>query len=221
LLPNRSIDRSNPIDGPKSKKVVVVSDHPLDLVGLRALVEAQPDLTVVGSAVDPASAREIVSVGCDVLVLSIPMPGLCMPTFVLHCRQEKPEAKIIALTDFIDLTMASELMHSGADGCLLKRSAPTDLITAIRRTLASGRHFDPAFALQLNGNAAAASLSERERRVLKLVARGYTSKEIAAKLELSIRTIETYKTRSMRKLGLRTRADIVRYGIVRGWVQSP
>jgi DNA-binding NarL/FixJ family response regulator len=197
-----------------------VSDHPLDLVGLRALVEAQPDLAFAGAAVDPASAREIVSIGCDVLVLSAPFPGLCIPTFVLHYRQEKPEAKIIALTDFIDSTMASELMDSGADGCLLKRSAPTDLIAAIRKTLVSGRHFDPAFAVQLNGNTAAASLSERERRVLKLVARGYTSKEIAAKLELSIRTIETYKTRSMRKLNLRTRADVVRYGVERGWIQN-
>jgi DNA-binding NarL/FixJ family response regulator len=122
------------------------------------------------------------------------------------------------------------LLESGARGYVLKRAAAEELIYAIRTVAAGGLYLDPAVAGQFVGGlvrrgaglvaCAGAELSHREGEVVQLIAAGHSNKEVAARLGLSVKTVETYKGRSLEKLGLRSRADLVRYALQRGWLQT-
>jgi DNA-binding NarL/FixJ family response regulator len=138
--------------------------------------------------------------------------------------------KILALTVHEDRAYVQPLLQAGVRGYLLKRSAAEDLVRAIRAVAAGGVYLDPAIAdkaladVARHGDANAGSedghLSPRETEVLRLTAQGLSNKEIAARLEVSVKTVETYKSRAAEKLGLRTRADIVRYGVTHGWLEG-
>jgi DNA-binding NarL/FixJ family response regulator len=139
--------------------------------------------------------------------------------------ERRPKAKILVLTGLQDSAWLVELLQAGANGYLLKRSVPAELVRAIRTVLSGSVYIDPVIASTLlirttAGEVAATALSSREVAVLKLVARGFGNKEMAAGLMLSIKTVQTYKARAMKKLHLRTRADIVRYGAARGWIDE-
>jgi len=203
-----------------------VDDHPLALVGLRALIEANPDLEIVAEMTDIESALPFFkSAPPLVAVIDVPMPGLTVAGFARHCSELWQKSKVIVATARDDTDVLDELLQSGAHGYLLKRSIPTELIRAIRIVTAGNVYVDPAIGSRLlvrtsPDAAASTALSERERVVLKLVARGFSSKEMAAELGLSIKTVQTYKVRAMKKLDLRTRAAIVRYGAARGWMDE-
>jgi len=208
-------------------RVVVADDHPLMRLGLRALVDATPDLKIVGCAADSEALLEVIKAQSpDIALLDAPLPRACMSDVVRRIREGSPHTKILVLTSLKDGKALAALLELGAEGYVVKRSTPAELLRVIRIILAGQGYVDPtiAAAVQSRGSisdaADAAALSERELSVLKLVAGGFSNKEIAAKLGVSIKSVQTYKTRAAKKLNLQTRADFVRYGAARGWMDE-
>jgi len=144
-----------------------------------------------------------------------------------HLSEQCPEVKILILTVHEDRAYVQQLLQANVRGYLLKRSAAEELVRAIRIVHGGDLYIDPVIAGKLLGGNAAGNtslatseLSQREEEVLKLTAQGFSLKEAGLKLALSIKTVETYKSRAAEKLGLRTRAEIVRYGAAQGWLEN-
>jgi DNA-binding NarL/FixJ family response regulator len=212
-------------------RVFLADDHAVVREGLKALVNAQPDMEVTGEAADGASTCEQVPrLSPDVLVLDVSMPGLSGAAVAERLRQECPRVKVLALTVHEAMGYLRLLLEAGAAGYVLKRAAAEELIRAIRTVAAGGVYLDPALAGKVVGGFVRkpqgkapgdeADLSDREGAVVRLVAAGHSNKEIAGQLEISVKTVETYKARSLEKLGLRSRADLVRYALQHGWLQD-
>lgn len=208
-------------------RVVLADDHPVVLAGIKALLQAAPEMELVGEAVDGLGALRLMhATAPDVAVIDISMPELTGVDLARRAAEECPGVKLLVLTFHEDRAYLQQLLQAGARGYLLKRSAADELVRAIRAVFAGGTYVDPAVAHKLLSPAVnspavpAGELSEREEAVLKLTAQGFSNKEAAAKLELSIKTVETYRARAAEKLGLRTRAEIVRYGATRGWLDG-
>jgi DNA-binding NarL/FixJ family response regulator len=209
-------------------RVALADDHPVVLAGIKALIQAAPEMELVGEAVDGRAALEVIrATSPDVAIIDISMPEIPGVDLAQNIATDCPSVKVLALTVHEDRAYVQRLLQAGARGYLLKRSAAEELVRAIRAVFAGGLYVDPTIASKLLSpiitNAAAApavGLSERELEVLKLMARGFSNKEAAARLDLSIKTVETYKARAAEKLGLRTRAEIVRYGAGKGWLEE-
>lgn len=210
-------------------RIFLADDHPVVRAGLRTLINAQDDMEVVGEAADgPAAVEGAVTLRPDVAVLDISMPGLNGIRVTEQILQTCPNLRVLALTVHEDRNYLRQLLAAGAVGYVLKRAAAEELILALRTVVAGGVYLDPALAGQVVTGFvrrpvpdSQAELSDREEEVLRLLALGYSNKEIAARLELSVKTVETYKSRSLEKLGLSSRADIVRYALQCGWLQAP
>lgn len=209
-------------------RVFLADDHPIVRAGLRGLIEAQPDMAVVGEAYDGAGAiRGAVELRPDVVVMDVSMPGLAGAEATERVRQQCPDVKVVALTAHEDRGYLLLLLNAGANGYVLKRAAADGLVRAIRVVAAGETYLDPAVAGQLvpapaavRANAAELSDRDREREVLREIADGHPLKRIAARLDVGVRTVETYKARAMEKLGLKTRADVVRYAVAQGWLSG-
>jgi DNA-binding NarL/FixJ family response regulator len=213
-------------------RVVLADDHAVVREGLKALVNAQPDMRVVGEAADGEAAwraaKELVP---DVLVIDLSMPVMGGADATARVRRDCPSVKVLALTVHEEQLYLTQLLRAGASGYVLKRAAAAELVRAVRSVASGGTYVDPSLtatlvAGYLDAERAAeqpehAALSDREREVLLRIARGFSNKEIAAELGLSVKTVETYKARMAEKLGLRTRVDIVRYAAQRGWLGGP
>jgi DNA-binding NarL/FixJ family response regulator len=213
-------------------RVFVADDHAVVREGLKALIGAQPGMTVVGEAADGLDACEQVpKVEPDVVVMDVSMPGLTGAQATERLQRECPSVKVLALTVHEDKGYLRQLLAAGAAGYVLKRAVGDELIHAIRIVAAGGIYLDPSLAGKVvggfvrrpNGGSSqttSGELSEREVAVVRLTAAGYGAKEIATQLDLSAKTVETYKARAMEKLGLLSRADIVRYAVQKGWLQA-
>lgn len=209
-------------------RVVLADDHPVVLAGVKALLSAAPDIEVVGEASTGEAALALVRDRCpDVAVLDISMPGMNGVEIARRLGTECPAARLLALTAHEDRAYLQQMLEAGARGYLLKRSAAEELLRAVRAVAAGGVFLDPAVAeLALAAPAAPAPsgsetvLSPREEDVLRHTALGLSNKEIAWRLELSTKTVETYKARATEKLGLRTRSDVVRFGAKQGWLRE-
>lgn len=209
-------------------RVLLADDHAVVREGLKSLVNAQPDMTVCGEAGDgPAAIAVAGQCAPDVAVVDVSLPGLNGAEVTARLREECPACKVLALTVHEDRSYLRLLLAAGAAGYVLKRAAATELIQAVRAVAAGGTYLDPSLAgavvnqMKLNGGTGAtAELSDREAEVVRAIARGYSNKEIASRLNLSVKTVETYKTRSLEKLNLRSRVDIVRYAHTRGWLDE-
>jgi len=210
-------------------RVLLADDHNVVRAGLRALIDAQDDMEVVAEAADgEAACRLAAELRPDVAVLDVSMPLLGGAQATERIVRERPETRVLALTVHEDRGYLQQLMQAGASGYLLKRAAADDLIHAIRTVARGGTYLDPALAGKvlggLVGRAApagspqAAALSDREEEVLRLNARGHTNREIAAQLDVSVKTVETHKARGMEKLGVDSRAGIVAHAIRAGWM---
>ena len=210
-------------------RILVADDHAVVREGIKALVNAQDDMTVVGEAAEGLSVLEAVrDASPDVVLLDISMPGLNGVQVALRLKQEFPNVKILTLTVHEDRSYLRQILAAGGSGYLLKRALSDELIRAVRTVAAGGTYIDPILASKLVGNLSRGGslhtalertqLSEREEEVLRLISQGHTNKEIAARLSLSAKTVETYKTRSLEKLGFQSRADIVRYAVRQGWL---
>jgi DNA-binding NarL/FixJ family response regulator len=212
-------------------RIFLADDHAVVREGLKSLINAQPDMEVIGEAGDGRDACERAEhTRPDVVVLDVSMPGMSGAQAAARLRQGCPEVRVLALTVHEDKGYLRQLLGAGAAGYVLKRAAAEELIRAIRAVAAGGVYLDPALAGKVvggfvrqppgKGAPEAGDLSERETDVVRLVAAGHSNKEIAGRLELSVKTVETYKARSLEKLGLRNRADLVRYALRQGWLQD-
>jgi DNA-binding NarL/FixJ family response regulator len=208
-------------------RVALADDHPVVLAGVEALLQRASDIDLVGQSVRGDDALRLFrELEPDVAIADISMPGLNGLELARRLAIERPGVKLLALTVHEDRAYVEPLLEAGARGYLLKRSAAEDLVRAIRAVAGGGIYLDPAvaaIAIEASATTSAASggeLSDRERDVLRLTAAGHSNKEIAARLGVSPKTVETYKVRASGKLGLRTRAEIVRYGVEQGWLEQ-
>jgi len=194
------------------------------LSGVGAMINSQDDLTVVGLAGNADDALEGIGQTLpDVAVVDISLPGVNGITLIERLGERFPEVSCIALTAHEDPGSLRQVLAAGGRGFVVKRSAATDLLQAIRCVLAGDNYVDPALAARILSPRSVTqcdpgNLSERERSVIQLVALGYSNKEISSRLSLSIKTIETYRTRATEKLELRSRAAIVRFAHSNGWL---
>ena len=208
--------------------LVLAEDHSTVREGLKILVNQEPDMTVVAEAGDGAQAIKAVRENpTDVVVMDIAMPEMNGLKATKKLKYEFPRVKVLTLTRHTDDSYLEKLLTAGADGYILKQSAPSDLIDAIRAVSSGRSYIDRSLTGRvLRGFAGAANpgpasdVSTRELEVLRLVAWGYSIKEIAAQLDLSVKTIEASKSAAMKKLQMKNRIDIVRYAIAQGWLED-
>lgn len=212
-------------------RILIADDHQIFRDGLQGLINAEPDMEVVGEAGDGQSAlHQVTELQPDVVVMDISMPGLSGDRVTERIKRESPEIKVIALTAHEDSGYIGQMLQAGASGYVLKLAAAEELIKAIRLVATGAAYLDPAVAGKVvdgyvrqktaRPRARQGQLTHREEEVLKLVAQGYVNKEIAAQLEISVKTVETHKHNFMEKLDLHSRAEIVRYALTRNWLQD-
>jgi len=211
-------------------RIVLADDHPIVLDGLRNLIRAEPDLELVGEATSGLSALKIIrEQRPDVAVLDISMPELNGILLSRRLAGEMPGLRLLVLTLHEDRAYLNQALEAGVRGYVLKRSAVENLVQAIRAVMVGGLYIDPAIvgrvfeSKQVNKRLAARkgvapALTDREADVLKMAALGFTNKEIASRLDVGVKSIETYKARGLEKLGLKTRAELVRYASGQGWL---
>ena len=209
--------------------VFLADDHSLVREGLRLLINAQPDLQVVGEASDGQDAwRRVRELRPNIVVMDVSMPELSGAQATERIRASCSETKVLAVSAYQDEAHVRQLLAAGASGYVLKKAASQELVNAIRVVMGGGVYLDPSIAGQivdgyvnpLTGEVGDGNLSPREMEVLMQVAWGHTNMEIAAKLHLSVKTIEGHKAKIGEKLGLSSRAEIVRYALRRGWLRD-
>jgi DNA-binding NarL/FixJ family response regulator len=207
-------------------RLVLADDHGVLRAGVRALLEDQLDIQVVGEAESADELERLVkSLNPDIAVVDVRMPGGGL-TAVRHIKQELPDVRVLVLSQYDDPAYLREALAAGASGYALKRSTGHELIEAIRSVGRGEAYLHPALTKILVeaswgplGRAfqpTAEPLSEREVQVLRFVARGYTAEEIAQRLAIGVRTVKTYKTRIMDKLGVASRTALVEYALEHG-----
>jgi DNA-binding NarL/FixJ family response regulator len=212
-------------------RIFLADDHAIIREGLKSLIEAQPDMIVVGETDNGRAAwREAKALLPDVVVMDISMPELNGAKATELLKRDCPETKVLALTVHNDQGYLHQLLKAGASGYVLKRAAPHELIRAIRAVAAGETYLDPTIVSDVVGSYVRkqstregqpqGELSEREAEVLRLIALGYSNKEIGTRLGISVRTVETYKARLMEKLNFHSRAEIVRYAMLQGWLEE-
>jgi DNA-binding NarL/FixJ family response regulator len=211
-------------------RIILADDHTLLRQGLALLVSKQPGLQVVGEAGNGAELLELVRARKpDLVVVDLSMPGMGGLEATRRLKAEFPKLRIIILTMHEDASYLTGVAQAGAHGFILKRSAAELLLDAIRTVAAGETWFDPALTAKVlqqelqapaGPESGARELSEREEQVLRLLAWGYANKEVADKLSLSVKTVETYRHRIAEKLGLRGRVEMVQYARQQGWLET-
>ncbi len=212
-------------------KIFIAEDHQTVREGVKLLVDSQPDMEIIGEAGDGETAvKDAVRLGPDIVLMDISMPTLNGLKATKKLRSVSPNIKILILTRHTDDGYLQQLLGAGANGYVLKQSAPTELVNAIRTIAAGNAYLDPSLTRKVMGGYAnratslrgegKGDLTDRESETLRLISFGYSNKEIAAKLDLSVKTIEAHKSNAMRKLGISSRIDIVRYAILQDWLQD-
>jgi DNA-binding NarL/FixJ family response regulator len=216
--------------GPGKCRVVLADDHTLVREGLRRLLEGCPGIAVVAEAADGAQAMQVVEEGgVDVLVLDLSMPGPGGLEVLRRVKALRPETKVVVLTMHSNPEYVARAVREGAEAYLLKDSAVADLVTAIETVRRGEVYYSPQIQRRLGdlvrGKGAAERpldrLTEREREVLVHVARGLSTKEIAAKLRIGGRTVETHRANLMRKLDLHSVAELTQLALREGLLGPP
>lgn len=212
-------------------RIVLADDHIIVREGIRLLIDLQDDMEVVGEAGDgEAAIVKVTELVPDIIVMDISMPKLNGLKATKRLRRLSPQIKILTLTRHTDDGYLQQLIQAGANGYVLKQSAPAELINAIR-VVGSGRSYlDPTLTEKVMGGyvrqstalagASKVTISDRESEVVRLIAWGYSNKEIGVRMEISVKTVEAHKANAMRKLGITSRIDIVRYAILQGWLED-
>lgn len=211
-------------------RILLADDHVIVRDGLAVLINGQPDMQVVAQAGTGREAlRHAMEMAPDVAVLDVSMPDMGGPEAAEKMGEHCPLVRILALTRHADQAYLRRMLQAGAAGYVLKKSAADTLINAIRIVAQGGTYIEPGLAgpllqrtfshpVSARKTHAREVLSAREEEVLQAIAWGRSNKEIASALSLSIKTVESYKAAAIEKLHLRTRADIVRYAVTRGWL---
>jgi two-component system, NarL family, response regulator NreC len=214
--------------GTDAIRILLAEDHMTVREGLKLLISSQPDMLIVGDVGDGreavAGAKELQP---DVVVMDITMPEMNGLQATKALMRDCPHVKVLTLTRHTDDGFLQQLLRAGAAGYVLKQSAATELVRAIRAVAAGKSYLDPAVTEKVTANyigrrdrqrATPDDISEREAEVLRLIAWGHSNKEVAERLEISVKTVEAHKANCMRKLGLQSRVDIIRYAVLRGWL---
>ncbi|MBI5956534.1 MAG: response regulator transcription factor [Chloroflexi bacterium] len=213
-------------------RILLADDHAVLRAGLKLLINGQPDMEVAGEATTGnetvLAARELVP---DLVLLDISMPGMGGLEALRQMKREQPELAVLVLTMHEDVDYLRQALGAGAAGYVPKSAADVELLSALRAVVRGGVYIHPSHARTLleemlpQGKTVRGgpgdpldALSDREREVLRLVALGHTNAQIAEQLCLSVKTVESYRARMMEKLGLRSRAALVRYALERGLV---
>ena len=218
-------------EGGRPLRILLADDHVTVRHGLKLLIDGEADMEVIAEATDGDTAvRQAIELKPDVIVMDISMPGMNGLAATRVLKKNWPESIIVTLTRHADEAYLQELLRAGVNGYVLKRSAPTELLQAIRSVAAGGQYVDSTLTARLTAgfvnrqggrtHRSASKLTDREAEVLRLIASGYGNKEIAAHLGLSAKTVEAHKANAMRKLDLNGRIDIVKYAILQGWLDS-
>ena len=216
-------------------RVMIADDHAILRAGLRSLLALQEDMELIAEAIDGQDAVSKAEQNKpDVLLMDITMPGMNGIEALKHVRKVSPESRVLILTMHDDHAYLRSVLAAGGSGYLVKRAADTELLAAIR-TVHQGRSYidvgldnNQLQAVLDNekqettdaGGRSLDTLSERERQVLELVALGYTHKEVGEELSVSVKTVETYRSRLSEKLGLRSRAELVKFALDRGLLDT-
>jgi len=212
-----------------SISVVIVDDHAVVRSGLKLLLDAEEDIEVVGEG---GNMQEAIfrarSFKPDVMLMDVVMPGASGIEATSAVLKESPETKVLVLSMQDDPTYVKEAFAAGASGYVLKEAADDEVVAAVREVSAGGSYVNPALGAKLvvaeaeaRAREEADPLSGREREVLRLLALGHTNQEIAGKLYISVRTVETHRAHIMQKLRLSTRAELVRHAIEQGLLEEP
>jgi DNA-binding NarL/FixJ family response regulator len=211
-------------------RILIVDDHALLRDGLKAVVNAEADMEIVGEAETGRAAIEKARhLKPHVVLMDISMPDMNGASATRRLREILPTIKVLALTAHEDSSYLRHMLEAGATGFVLKRAAAEQLIQAIHVVASDGRYIDPTFAGKVLSDfmrpvsrrtSEVNELSEREAEVLRLTAWGFGNKEIAVQLDISVKTVETYKARLAEKLNLTSRTEIVRYAVRHGWLQE-
>ncbi len=216
-------------------RVMIADDHAILRAGLRSLLALQEDMELIAEAIDGQDAvNKAEENKPDVLLMDITMPGMNGIEALKHVRKVSPGSRVLILTMHDDHAYLRSVLAAGGSGYLVKRAADTELLAAIR-TVHQGRSYIDV-GLENNqlqavldndeqeasdaGGRSLDTLSERERQVLELVALGYTHKEVGEELSVSVKTVETYRSRLSEKLGLRSRAELVKFALDRGLLDT-
>lgn len=208
-------------------RVLVADDHEVVAEGLRQLFSLQPDIDVIGIARNGLEVLEHVREHHpDVVLMDVAMPELNGVEAARRIREDYPQCRVVILSMFSDAEHVQRALRAGASGYVLKRSAAREALAAIRAAHAGRRYLDPELAGALmerltdeaNGHDPLERLSEREHEVLQLLAESRTVQEIATRLALSPKTVETYRARLMDKLGIHDLAGLVRFAVQRGLI---
>ena len=212
-------------------RILLAEDHKTVREGIKLLVNAQTDMEVIGEAGDGEIAIRLAGeLKPDIVVMDISMPELNGLRATRRMRSNGLDVKILMLTRHTDDGYLQQLIEAGANGYVLKQSAPNELINAIRAVGNGNSYLDPALTNKVMDGYASRSvnlrgenkntLTDREAEVLRLIALGYSNKEIAENMNLSVKTIEAHKANGMQKLGINSRIGIVRYAILQDWLHE-
>jgi DNA-binding NarL/FixJ family response regulator len=211
-------------------RTVIVDDHPVVLAGAKALIAASGDIECVGEASNGADALEIIGrTRPDVAVLDVSLPDINGLVLTEQILKQGHSSHVVIMTLYHDRSYVQQALQVGAKGFVQKCSAGQNLLLAIRSVMLGGLFFDPPTASEMTAAPAepsstvarsvgALGLTAREQDVLRMVALGYSNKEIAARANISIKSIETYKARATEKLKLHSRAQIVHFAVTHGWM---
>lgn len=212
----------------RKTRVLIADDHTIVRQGLRAILKGEKDIEVVGEAADGREAiRKVNALHPDVVVLDISMPRMNGLEAAERITRDAPRTRVVALTMHSSEEYVYSLLKAGARGFLLKESASSDLVEAIRVVRDGGSYLHPSVSMKVVNEylkgpdprmraGAQDGLTTRECGILRLIAEGHTSKEIAHALNLSVKTVEAHRTRIMEKLRIHNVAGLTRYAISRG-----
>ena len=211
-----------------SIRVLVVDDHAVVRTGLRAVLDAEPDIDTIGEAATADRAIfEAIGLKPDVVLLDVVMPGRSGIEVIPALRERVPNTAVLVLSMQDDPRYLREAFAAGASGYVLKEAADTEVVDAVRAVAAGERYVHPSLGARLvqaeadeQRRAEEDPLSAREREVLRLLALGHTNQEIARMLYISVRTAETHRAHIMRKLGLASRAELVRHALAEGLLEA-
>jgi two-component system response regulator NreC len=208
--------------------ILIVDDHAIFRAGLRLLLERQPDLTVVGEAASGQEAlRAVKELRPDLVLMDVAMPGMNGLEATQRIKTDSAGSQVLALTMHENEQYFFQMLHAGAAGYVIKGAPPEELIEAIRSVTRGQAYLSPPLARRLiddyldrvkEGQLPADPLTDREREVLRLIAEGLTSKEIASRFSISPHTVERHRANAMGKLDLHNRAELIRYAIRKGLI---
>jgi two-component system response regulator NreC len=210
-------------------RILLADDHTVLRSGLRALLSAQADFEIAGEAGEGSEALRLAqTLKPDVVVMDIGMPGVGGIDATARIRRELPSTKVLILSMHDDQGYLRQALRVGASGYVLKKAADTELLAAIRAAARGEVYLDPSLAKGLVEDVVqprapepeTPSLSEREREVLRLLAHGHTNQQVADRLCIGVKSVETYKARLMEKLSLKGRAELVRYALAHGLLKD-